>query len=340
MDMAIKAQTNGWVGFGVSLTGNMIGSEAVVGWVTSAGTQSIMAYTLQAQAVASILPDSNLTLTKTSVFNSNGTTITKFTRVIAGGNNPISTSGDTLIVAAFGSTRGLSQHASSSTAQASINFISGLSKTAPLDPQRITHGVMMTLAWAVMIPFGACLGRHRPLIKKCNSGKDKEDEFKWWPLHPALQASGYFLSLMAFVLAIVMVTGKQFHNWHHIMGLIITILGMIQVVWARFRPHHPDGYSAASTAPEHQKPTCFQAFTCNSPSDYSSARYIWENKHIWLGRILPLYGLCVVCSGFYKMLLPYPHHFGYFYAMVAYSAAVVVVEIILEIISCCWEPED
>ena len=37
LDMAVRARTTGWVGFGVSERGNMVNADIAVGWVTDQG---------------------------------------------------------------------------------------------------------------------------------------------------------------------------------------------------------------------------------------------------------------------------------------------------------------
>jgi hypothetical protein len=330
IDFAIMGLTDGWVGFGISFDGGMIGSEAVIGWVPAVGGQDVDIYILGAKSVSDITPITNIPLTSVSAFNDDGVTVIKFTRTLDSGDNLISLDGDTQIVVAYGTTRSLTQHATDARQQASINFISGESTAAGLDPMRVTHACMMVLGWGILLPIGALLGRHRPLIAKYNKGKEKEDQCRWWPYHPAFQASGYFLTLMGFILAIIMVgPGPHFYNFHTIGGLIITILGFIQVVFGRYRPHVPEGYTKGSTKPEHKVPNCIQATTCNSPSEYTEKRYCWENKHIWLGRLLPLFGFCVICAGFWQIGATDANKIG----IIVYCGIVVLFEILLEIIS-------
>ena len=46
LDIAVRARTTGWVGFGVSERGNMVNADIAVGWVTNQGDVQLQVRTV------------------------------------------------------------------------------------------------------------------------------------------------------------------------------------------------------------------------------------------------------------------------------------------------------
>jgi hypothetical protein len=105
ISFALEGQTLGYVAFGFSATGSMVGSDAIVGWITPFGVESVKSYRLVGQvsnnAGLSIQDHPNLPLFNTSAYELNGKTIVKFTRKVFGGNVNI-TSNTTKFVVSMG----------------------------------------------------------------------------------------------------------------------------------------------------------------------------------------------------------------------------------------------
>jgi len=308
IDVGVEGETDGWVGFGISEDGGMIGSEAVIGWKSNTGVPNIDIYRLEAKSPDQITPIDTITLINPSVINTpEGTTVIQFQRLRSSGSNPIG-DGDIPIVVALGTTRSLSAHAPDDRQPANINFVTG-SSAVVTDARRVVHGLLMIFSWGVMLPIGALIARHKLALGA-----------NWWPAHPAIQASAYFLSVVAFILAIIMVDSNHFGSVHQAFGLIVTILGMIQVVIARFRPH-------LEKDDKPNPPTCMEAFTCSAPGGYTAKRYLWEVKHVWLGRFLILFAFVTCLLGIHRFLGLHP----LFYVYLAFCILYIVVTIILEI---------
>ena len=61
LDIAVRARTTGWVGFGVSERGNMVNADIAVGWVTDQGEVRLKVrapfaastYTMQSSSIRS-----------------------------------------------------------------------------------------------------------------------------------------------------------------------------------------------------------------------------------------------------------------------------------------------
>jgi uncharacterized membrane protein len=109
LEVALLAQTTGWVGFGIANqtgSGGMVGSEAIIGW-----PGNVKSYILGAKKVSAIIENPNIPLAKTcssqlSLGRERATTWTlvRATRSILAGNNPIGIAVDaqTKIVVAHG----------------------------------------------------------------------------------------------------------------------------------------------------------------------------------------------------------------------------------------------
>jgi hypothetical protein len=85
MSFAIEANTIGWLGFGFSPNGNMLGSEAVIGWVTPYGVEHVKAYNLDFQDASKFVESTTLKIYNTSAYEFNGKTIIKFSRFVHDG---------------------------------------------------------------------------------------------------------------------------------------------------------------------------------------------------------------------------------------------------------------
>lgn len=141
LDMTITAKTGGWVGWGVAPTDSlgMVDSEAVVGHLTSPASTATVYRLVQRDASQFVNITAQIPLSNTNActFTSGGATwsLVKFTRPINGGNNPISTTGETGMVIAYGSNGILSQHATNARTPFRLNLAgNSTSPSAPSAP--------------------------------------------------------------------------------------------------------------------------------------------------------------------------------------------------------------
>eukprot|EP00755_Sulcionema_specki_P036284 Sspe_Gene.22317::Locus_8464_Transcript_2_3_Confidence_0.333_Length_1630::g.22317::m.22317 len=131
----------------------------------------------------------------------------------------------------------------------------------------ILHGVFMFLAWGVTLQAGVFIAanfRHRDPL--------------WFKLHRAFQMTGMVLALVGFAVIIPGVLNKHFSFAHGAIGLVVTILGILQPVNAYFRPHKGDG----------------------------TKRVVWEYLHKGAGRLALVLGLVNIVLGVVLITAPYP----------------------------------
>jgi len=291
ISFALEAKTPGWVALGFSPDGNMVGSEAVIGSVNN-GVETILVKKLVAKDVTLITDDNNLALilTAKSCFESNGVTIIKFTRTVAGGTVPFSLTNNH-IIASYSTIDAFGKH-TDYVKNLGFNFITGsiaASAPSPKDYLKYIHAIIMFVSWAILLPLGGFLARYRPIYPCLPKEKEDDPGCKWWPAHQNIQTSGIIISTIGFIIAIIMNSFDSSHFIpsniaHATLGTCITGLAIFQFILGLLRPHQPEGYKKGN--PDHAKPTCCEALGCMSNSLYTAKRLIWERKHRWLGRSL------------------------------------------------------
>jgi len=321
----------------------MIGSEAVIGWVTSAGVEVVQSYTLKDKVPSQIIVNPDVNITSVSAIEVDGYTTMKFTRKITGtnsGNIVLIVTGSGVsnnhMVVAYGNSDFLSQHDPTSRVEGiTINYLTGTS-TATVDPLRYIHGIIMFTSWGVILPMGGFLARYR-----------NEKNCPWWPTHQNLQISGIILSTGGFILGFCMVDAHFVvggNIYHACIACIITFFALIQFIFGLARPHFPEGYKKSDNKPEHKKPTCAQACRCESDTEYTPQRLIWERKHRWLGRFLFMAAACNIGIGASLLLGIDTGIAALFYIYLAYLLSQVITVIAMDTKykkwMCCQDPKE
>lgn len=166
---------------------------------------------------------------------------------------------------------------SNSVARRAVDFSSGaagVDTSTVIAPIRLAHGALMFIGWGVILQFGAFWARYaKKLPKACGAPL-------WFVIHRFFQPIGYAITIIAFILAIVMVAqvgSPHFNTAHKALGLATTILGLIQVFIAPFRPHPPNKEKGES------EPTLI--------------RKLWEYKHWYVGRIALILAVITIFLG-------------------------------------------
>jgi len=158
-----------------------------------------------------------------------------------------------------------------------LDLINGGSTTIADDTTLQTvHGAIMWLAWAILASYGIMSSSARFLYG---------DGPKWFFIHRLVQSLVVILTITGFILAIYFMQKNEsphFSQLHHMIGLIVTILCILQPINALFRAHPPsDGW------PNSQKPL---------------KRVVWEYVHkisgytAWIlgGAVAPTLGLILL----------------------------------------------
>jgi fructose-specific phosphotransferase system IIC component len=100
------------------------------------------------------------------------------------------------------------------------------------------HGILMILCWGALLPIGALTAKFaRPAATNHSSSSSSSTSGKWWfPVHRALQSSGFVGALIAAITAgygVHSVGGlRQLDSsryWHSIFGILIMLVATVQV---------------------------------------------------------------------------------------------------------------
>lgn len=101
-----------------------------------------------------------------------------------------------------------------------------------------THALLMTLAWAVLVPVGVFMAAYH---KNFIGNKDCCGTKLWFVLHRLLVLAGVTLNIIGFILIFVHVGGyskftANFHKAHPILGIIVMVFSVINPVMGMLRP--------------------------------------------------------------------------------------------------------
>ena len=137
----------------------------------------------------------------------------------------------------------------------------------PINNMHLAHGLLMTLAWGVLLPMGAVMPR---------TWRDAlESKGAWYKVHRTVQSLGVLLSVIGLIIAISFVPdGYHFDGLHKALGLVVSILALVQPAMAFLRPHKP--------APG-ESPTVL--------------RQLWHMKHAIVGYSLLALGVVQLLTG-------------------------------------------
>ena len=94
----------------------------------------------------------------------------------------------------------------------------------------LIHGLLMVVAWGLLAPFGALLPRMKTALPNG----------VWFKWHQRVQVLAVTLATIGSIIAIVNVpAGYHFNSTHNVVGVVITILALVQSTVAWMRPHKP-----------------------------------------------------------------------------------------------------
>jgi len=124
-----------------------------------------------------------------------------------------------------------------------VDLGTGAVTDAPLDPLVVAHGSLMFLAWGVLLPAGALIGRFARNVVPVSG-----PAAFWFRWHWVLQLSGTAASLVGAATAIAMVAqagGAHFVGLHKAGGLVLVLLGSGLAVAGMLRPGKDSSWRAA-----------------------------------------------------------------------------------------------
>jgi len=247
----------------------MVGGDAVIGQ-----TSGVSRYHLNGKSSSGVVQmgSSSQDLTNEAYSYSGGIQSISFTRPLAAnGGKAIAASGANAFLWAYG-TGSLGYHGGS-RGSISIDLASCASQSLSVDDSKYTtHGWLMTIGWGVVLPLGA-------LFASATRGDQPVLPTPHWPkVHMGIQIAGVVLFTIGFTVAVVAtddVKGKHLDGTHQLMGLIVCIVGWLQLLMAFVRP-------------------------ANNPEKESLIHKIWSWKHRILGVGMLVLAIINIFSGMSK----------------------------------------
>eukprot|EP00250_Pteridium_aquilinum_P008314 c17844_g1_i1 orf=142-1308(+) len=224
-----------WFSMGFSPTGAMIGSSALVGYMSFEGGDGVFnQYYLAGKTSNKVfVRQGNLTVVPKSgvVTLQNQTMYMAFQLDI----NELSAASSKVIYAyAF---NGITPNSSGyiagphqATFGMSLDFTTGSSSSTsnPTEILRKSHGVVNIFAWAILVPVGAFIARYL-----------RQRESLWFSLHVGFQITGYVLGITGVALGIKLTQELPTAHWkhHRIVGVFVLFLATLQMLAICARPN-------------------------------------------------------------------------------------------------------
>ncbi|KAK1567019.1 hypothetical protein Q3G72_007268 [Acer saccharum] len=250
---------NSYVAMGFSSNGMMVGSSAIVGWM-SGQTGIIKQYFLGGQTASQVMPDQgNLNITSSMVISQSSRIYLIFQLNTA--EQPTSR-----LIYAVGqdgflppaSSSSLTQH--SDKASTTLNYVTGQTQAqgTPYARLRKSHGLLNMLGWGILMIIGAIVARHL-----------KHMDPLWFYCHISIQSLGFLLGLSGVITGLVL--NNKLGNdvsIHKSLGILILVLGCLQVMALLARPNKE-----------------------------SKVRKYWNWYHYTVGRILIIFAISNVFYG-------------------------------------------
>jgi hypothetical protein len=324
----------GWLGFGASANGRMTGTGSVIGLPE---TGSVQKYYMSDRSLGAVqlVPDSEQTLTDTSITQNATHTVLKFTKPLReDGELEISPTGQNTFIYAVGIVNGLSPHirdgafsmqltpcigAAGYDADSLSNSVTLFEEDSSTKKLWIAHGVLMALAWGILVPLAIGSSMLRPTLSKLLP------KGMWFSIHFYLNMLAMALMVASFGIAVHAINSntvagedpKHFHDvTHRMVGLVIFVIAFVQAAVGMLRPggpkvpNPPTEFFTASPPPEkdveatverrsghgsNMEMTLHSAEGSSTDDDSlpkagkavkSIARHIWEYKHRLTGTTL------------------------------------------------------
>jgi hypothetical protein len=177
-----------------------------------------------------------------------------------------------------------------------ILILSG-SGVAPNRQLWVAHGVLMSVAWGILIPLGIGSSRLRDLFHP----------EMWIKIHQTLNMTAIICTIIGFAIAVYNISDETFEGEeanhfsstaHRTVGLVIFLLTILQAVGGLLRPH-PPAQPLKEVDAESLKNTAHSRLTKDEENHVSSdeeegdhkptktrLRFIWECKHRFMGTAL------------------------------------------------------
>jgi hypothetical protein len=256
----------GWLGFGFSTNGRMVGSSAVIGLPDEPlGPTNPGKYSLAGESVGAVqlVPDEEQTLTDTSITQNSTHTTLRFTKsLVEDGELTINAYDQNTFIYATGIINALSPHSregaftmklspcgfgtgdnisengeSASDPNGDVTFLESGGSTRRL---WVWHGVLMAVSWGILVPLAIGSSLLRDTLNLPPG--------VWLTMHMSLNMFAILCMVISFGIAVYATNEKaaagedpkHFTDLKHgTVGLVIFLLAFVQAIIGMARPHGP-----------------------------------------------------------------------------------------------------
>jgi DOMON domain len=336
---------NAWVSFGFSETTSMVPNVAVIGLPNE---QTVLKYKMDSKAESGVypLPTESQTLTGTSIVQENGVTTLKFTQPLIDIDQVAAIVGENTFLWSYGISNPLASHDGKGRGAVTATFTECLKagETAgpvtqvkvekTISPNKvgwIIHGVLLALAWLILIPLAVSVSILKSYFTAMPPGF-------WFRTHRNLNAIGVLFTIVGFGISVYLFADENggskavhFKKYdHHKIGLVVFLFAFIQAVSGFYRPslpHKPDPVVEDDDKDEegdeeHVKEQAAQHHEMKK----SPQRIFFEYQHRIVGAAAMILGWINCASGFklYRGRFEGPELEGASWAVVGTLMAVTV----------------
>mmetsp|Transcript_10062 Transcript_10062/g.15078 ORF Transcript_10062/g.15078 Transcript_10062/m.15078 type:complete len:633 (-) Transcript_10062:106-2004(-) len=272
----------GYLAWGVSKNGYMVGSQAVVG--TSNEGVGKYDLTRYSSSGVQLMDLSRQTLQGASIMQgSEGSTLT-FSKLLNEEDEiPIDPIGENTFIWARGSGNNLAFHAQEGSFKINLSLEAASEEVEVLDIGSdhqnlwLLHGWLMATAWCLAIPIAIAASLLRDVLS----------DNKWFALHRGMNTVGSLLAFAGLGLAIYLTEDQEglvhFDGTHQILGIVVLSCMVVQALGGILRPALPKQSNSNSNSGE--------------VTDKTDTRTKWEFVHKRFGYVLVLFAAYVVLSG-------------------------------------------
>ena len=266
----VHESMQGWFALGFNPSaGTMPGSHTVVATLgASSAEEAVREYDLSGRSGfgSGIARDGERSLSNTGLYERNGSWVMEFSRALDTGDSgdhvlPAGSSEGSLfmLVAKHGSADSIESsgpHSVSQRSVVSVDLSTGEVEAVPLAGLIIAHGVMMGIAWAILVPTGVMaarfckgLGASAPAAHGTDHSTKADAHAApasvpcWFRTHQLAQGLAVVLTVIAFsVIAAHVGSDKHFQSGHSVVGIVVVVLALLQGVLGAIRPHKGDDW--------------------------------------------------------------------------------------------------
>lgn len=252
--------TIGWVGIGFSRDGMMVGSSAMVGWISKHGHAKIKQFYLRGRKQSEVIVDKGeLPLSNVpAAVATNGAEIHLAFQLQM--TTPFQKQA---ILLAFGSKYPQNHHLPKHQDKAAIMFDFSSGSTGPaasheLVQMRTNHGILGVIGWGLILPVGAIIARYF-----------RHKDPMWFYLHAIIQFVGFTFGLSTIVLGLQLYSKMHARiAAHRGIGIFAFVLSILQILALFLRPNKD-----------------------------SKIRKIWNWYHGWFGRFALIFAAINIVLG-------------------------------------------